>query len=48
MTFLRRRKKVNPRTVNQLMVQIQELPDKVNSVNDAKEFYHPEIASSCG
>ena len=25
--------------VNQLMVQFQELQDKVNSLNDAKTFY---------
>ena len=30
------------------MVQIQELQDKVNSLNDAKEFYDPEIASISG
>ena len=35
-------------TVNQLVVQIQELQDKVNSLNDAKEFYDPETASSSG
>ena len=35
-------------TVHQLMVQIQELEDKVNSLSDAKEFYDPEIASSSG
>ena len=35
-------------TVNQLMVQIQELEDKVNSLSDAKEFFDPEIASSSG
>ena len=35
-------------TVNQLMVQIQELQDKVNSQNDAKEFHDPETASSFG
>ena len=33
-------------TVNQLMVQIQELQDKVNFLNDTKEFYDPETASS--
>ena len=32
-------------TVHQLMVQIQELQDNVNSLNDAKEFCHPETAS---
>ena len=34
--------KENPSTVNQLMVQIQELQDKVNSLNDAKEFCDPD------
>ena len=40
--------KENPSTVNQLLAQIQELQDKVNSLNNAKEFYHPETASSSG
>ena len=35
-------------TVNQLVVQIQELQDKVYSLNDAREFYDPEAASSSG
>ena len=35
-------------SVNQLMVQIQELQDKVNSPNDAREFFDPETASSFG
>ena len=35
-------------TVNQLMLQIQELQDKMNSRNDAEEFYDPETASSSG
>ena len=30
------------------MVQIQELQDKVNSFNDAKEFYDPETTNSSG
>ena len=34
--------------VNQLMVQIQELQDKVNPLNDAKEFYDPETAGNSG
>ena len=38
----------NPFTVNQLMLHIQELHDKVNSWNDAQEFYDPETASSSG
>ena len=32
-------------TVNHLMVQIQELRDKVNSLSEAREFYDPETAS---
>ena len=35
-------------TVHQLMAQIQEQQDKVNSLSDAKEFYDPETASSSG
>ena len=35
-------------TVSQLMVQIQEVQGKVNSLNDTTEFYHPETASSSG
>ena len=34
--------------MNQLMAQIQELQDKVNSSDDAKEFYDPETAFSSG
>ena len=33
-------------TVNQRMVQIQELQDRVSSLHDAREFYEPETASS--
>ena len=33
-------------TVNQLVVQIQELQDKVKSLSDSREFYDPETASS--
>ena len=36
----------NPSAVSQLLTQIQELQDKVKSLNDAKEFYDPETASS--
>ena len=43
MNFPRGRKQVN-----QLMVQIQDLQDKVNSLNEAKEFCDPETASSSG
>ena len=35
-------------TVNQLMVQIQELRDKVNSLSDAREFFYSEKASGSG
>ena len=38
----------NLSTVNQLLAQIQELQDKVNSLSDAREFYDPETASSSG
>ena len=41
-------KEENNSTVNQFMVQIQELQDKVNSLNDAKESHDPETASSSG
>ena len=41
-------KEENPSRVNQLMVQIQELLDNVNSLNDAKEFYDPEAARTVG
>ena len=34
--------------VNQLTVQIQELQDKVNSLNDSIGFYDPETARSSG
>ena len=34
-------KEENPSTMNQLLVQIQELEDKVNTLNDTKEFYDP-------
>ena len=34
--------------VNQLMVQLQELQDNVNSLSDAREFCDPETASSSG
>ena len=38
----------NPQTVSQLLAQIRELQDKVNSVSDATEFHDPETASSSG
>ena len=43
------KKKENSSAVNQLIVvQIQELKDKVNALNDAKEFRDPETASNSG
>ena len=38
----------NPTTVSQMMAQIQDLQNKVNSLSDAREFYDPETASSSG
>ena len=35
-------------TVSQLLTQIQELQNKVNSLSDAREFYDPETASTSG
>ena len=35
-------------TVNQLLAQFQDMQDKVNSLNGAKEHYDPEAASSSG
>ena len=32
----------DPATVNQVLAQIHDLQDKVNSFNDAKEFHDPE------
>ena len=41
--------KRNPTTVSQqLLTQIQDLQNKVNSLPDAREFYDPETASSSG
>ena len=34
--------------MNKLMVTIQELQDKVNSLNDSRDFHDPEPASSSG
>ena len=34
--------------MNQLTVQILELQDNVNSLNNSREFYDPETASSSG
>ena len=36
----------NPTTVNQLLTQIQDLQNKVNSLSDAREVYDPESVSS--
>ena len=38
----------NPTTVSQLLTQIQDLQNKVNSLSEAREFYDPETASSSG
>ena len=38
----------NPATVRQLLTQIQDSKNKVNSLSDAREFYNPETASSSG
>ena len=35
-------------TVSQLMTQIRDLQNKVNSWSDAREFYDPESGSSSG
>ena len=38
----------NPATVSQLLTQIRELQNKVNSLSDAREFFDPESGSSSG
>ena len=38
----------NPTTVSQLLTQILDLQNKVNSLSDAREFYDPESGSSSG
>ena len=38
----------NPTTVSQMMAQIREIQNKVNSLSDAREFYDPESGSSSG
>ena len=38
----------NSTTVGQLLAQIQDVQNKVNSLSDAREFYDPETASSSG
>ena len=45
---LSRQERDGQSTVNQLIGQVQELRDKLNSLNDATEFYDPETASSSG
>ena len=38
----------NPTTVSQLLTQILELKNQVNSLSGAREFYDPESGSSSG
>ena len=38
----------NPTTVSQMMAQILDLQNRVNSLSDAREFYDPESGSSSG
>ena len=38
----------NSTTVSQMMAQIQDLQNKVNSLSDGREFYDPESGSSSG
>ena len=38
----------NPTTVRQLLIQIQDLQNEVNSLFDTRECYDPETASSSG
>ena len=38
----------NPMTVSQLLTQIHDLHNKINSLSDAREFYDPDAASSSG
>ena len=38
----------NSTTVSQMIAQIQDLQNKVNSLSDAREFYDPESGSSFG
>ena len=38
----------NPSTVSQLLAQIKDLQNKVNSLSDAREFYNPESGSNSG
>ena len=43
-----RQERESKSTVDQLVVQIQELQDRVISLNDAREFHEPETVSSSG
>ena len=45
---LSRQEKERQSTVNQLTVQIQDLQDKVTSLNDSRDLHDPETVSSCG
>ena len=38
----------NPFTVSQLLTQIQDFTEKINSLSDARELYDPEPGSSSG
>ena len=38
----------NPNVVNQLVIPIQELQNKVNSLTDARDCHDPEGSSSFG
>ena len=38
----------NPETVSQLLTQVQDLQNKVNSLSDVREFYDPEFGSNSG
>ena len=40
--------KRDPTSLSQLLTQIQDLQNKVNSLSDARDFYDPETASSTG
>ena len=42
------RQERNPTTASQLLTQIQDLQNKVNSLSDARANYDPEAASSSG
>ena len=42
------KKPEEPSAMNQLLSQIQTLQDKVNALNEEKEFYDPETASGSG